>query len=621
MVKRRERAGMRGNASDLQDKSGRGPTSGAGGATPGSAMPAGGDAMFDAALPPGYLLHEFQIERVLGQGGFGIVYLAHDLQLRRTVALKEYMPSSLAMRQGGSAVVVRSEQRRETFELGLRSFVNEARLLASFDNRALVEVYRFWEQNGTAYMVMPYYQGPTLKAWLAAQDGPPGETWLKHLLGPLLDVLALIHADHCYHRDIAPDNILLLGETHPLLLDFGAARRVIGDATQALTVMLKPGYAPVEQYAEAPSMKQGPWTDVYALCAVLYMAITGRAPMASVGRMMKDEMVPLSVSAAGRYSPAFLAAIDAGLAVLPERRPQDIAALRARLFASGDDEATVLVGHVGTEGRPFVDRRRQVPPTEPGATLAGVTPGATVPEVTDTPEPLPPLPRRRWGILAAGAVLAAAGGLWFAMQDRPAPPKAVAQVTPPPAAPRGPTMPTAPVRPAYSAAAALDDLVAHADAHIEVRTVPAKARIVIGTDLMQFRVSSNQAGFVYVFLVGTDSTDLQLLFPNGLDRNNRIDAGVPLTLPRKGWEITAGGPPGVNRIVTMVSRAPREFGAAGLQAGATIAQFDPARARLLWAAAPPGQAAFAGQASCPAGAPCEAGYGATLMQIEEVAAP
>ena len=225
-------------------------------------------------LPTGHRLHEFRVDGVLGIGGFSIVYLARDMQLERTIALKEYMPTSLAMRGADLSVAPRSGPQRETFDLGLRSFVNEARLLASFDHPALVKVHRFWEENGTAYMVMPYYDGPTLKQYLLQQARPPDEAWLKRLSAPLLDALALIHSEHCFHRDIAPDNILLLGTQHkPLLLDFGAARRVIGGASQALTVILKPGYAPVEQYADMPAMKQGAWTDVYALCAVLYLSL------------------------------------------------------------------------------------------------------------------------------------------------------------------------------------------------------------------------------------------------------------------------------------------------------------------------------------------------------------
>ena len=233
------------------------------------------------ALPTGTYIGEFELTETLGEGGFGIVYKAWDHSLERRVALKEYMPSSLAARSGETQVQVKSERHRETFDLGRKSFINEAKLLAQFDHPALVKVYRFWEANGTAYMVMPLYDGITLKDRLRQLPNPPDEAWLMALLGPLTEALAVIHAEHCFHRDIAPDNVILLSSNgRPLLLDFGAARRVIGDMTQALTVILKPGYAPVEQYAEAPHMKQGAWTDVYALAATIHFAIVGIVSLA-----------------------------------------------------------------------------------------------------------------------------------------------------------------------------------------------------------------------------------------------------------------------------------------------------------------------------------------------------
>src|SRR5262245_17943400 len=283
------------------------------------------------ALPDGARLAEFEIRGVVGEGGFGIVYLAWDASLQRQVAIKEYMPATLAARTHGSRVMPRSDKSSETFALGLRSFVNEAQLLASFDHPSLLKVYRFWEANGTAYMVMPYYQGTTLKRALNALDAPPEEAWLLRQLGQLLDALDVMHRGHCYHRDIAPDNILLLDNGTPLLLDFGAARRVIGDATHALTAFLKPGYAPVEQYAEMPTMKQGPWTDLYALGSVVHYAITGRTPPESVARLVHDTMVPLATLAAGRYSDRFLRAIDHALAVRPEQRPHSAIELRDEL--------------------------------------------------------------------------------------------------------------------------------------------------------------------------------------------------------------------------------------------------------------------------------------------------
>jgi hypothetical protein len=247
------------------------------------------------------------------------------------VALKEYMPSSLASRNPGSAdISVKSPRFLDTFNAGLRSFVNEARLLAHFDHPSLVKVHQFWQANRTAYMVMPYYQGPTLKAHvatLAAAGRRPDEGMLRQWLNPLLDALATMHAENCFHRDIAPDNILLTSNG-PLLLDFGAARRVISDMTQALTVILKPGYAPIEQYGDVATMTQGAWTDLYALASVVYYCITGHSPITSVERVMGDPLPRLQRVAAGQYSNTFLAAIDAALAVRPGDRPQSVAEFR-----------------------------------------------------------------------------------------------------------------------------------------------------------------------------------------------------------------------------------------------------------------------------------------------------
>ncbi len=284
-------------------------------------------------LPIGTYLRDYEINGLIGEGGFGIVYLAWDHSLQRKVAIKEYMPASMASRvAGSSAIVVKSERHLDTFKAGLKSFVNEARLLARFDHRALVKVYRFWEENGTAYMAMPFYEGPTLKTALAELGHMPSEAELRTWLDPLLDALTVMHAAQCFHRDIAPDNILITA-TGPLLLDFGAARRVIGDMTHALTVVLKPGYAPIEQYGDVASMTQGAWTDLYALACVVYFAITGKTPMSSVERLMDDRLEPLAATAAGRYSDAFLRAIDAALAVKPQDRPQNEAQFRALLDA------------------------------------------------------------------------------------------------------------------------------------------------------------------------------------------------------------------------------------------------------------------------------------------------
>jgi serine/threonine protein kinase len=336
------------------------------GGTPiGLTGPALGPAGTAGHLPSGYLLRDFRVEQVLGEGGFSVVYLATDLRLEREVAIKEYMPTALATRNPDLSVQVRSSaQHRDAFEAGLRSFVNEAKLLAHFEHRALVKVHQFWQEKGTAYMVMPVYGGPTLKNWVRQRITPIDSAWVERFLLLLMDALETLHRENCLHRDVAPDNILVLDESRPLLLDFGAARRVIGDLTQALTVILKPGFAPIEQYAESASMRQGAWTDVYALCAVAHHMITGRAPTPAVTRVLADDLVPLSVVAAGQFPPPFLAALDAGLTVRPQQRPQTIAALRALMNGAAPDNTVTT-----PPGREGAASARQAP-----ATLRSVAP-------------------------------------------------------------------------------------------------------------------------------------------------------------------------------------------------------------------------------------------------------
>ena len=281
------------------------------------------------ALAPGTCLNDFEILGLHGEGGFSLVYVAVDRSLHRRVALKEYMPSAFAVRGADQSVSVLSESHRQTFSAGLRSFVDEARLLAQFDHPALVKVHRFWEAMGTAYMVMPFYDGVTLKKHFQAH--PADEASLKALFAPVLDALELLHEHQCIHRDVSPDNILVLSSSgQPVLLDLGAARHVITDMTQAFTAILKPGYAPIEQYADDASMKQGPWTDVYAVAAVLHFAIAGKAPPASITRVLQDRLKPLRETTSG-YSEEFLAGVDRGLAVHPTDRPRSIAEFRALL--------------------------------------------------------------------------------------------------------------------------------------------------------------------------------------------------------------------------------------------------------------------------------------------------
>jgi serine/threonine protein kinase len=290
------------------------------------------DAAPGEALPPGSVLGDFEIIRIIGSGGFGTVYLANDRSLEREVAIKEFLPVQLACRRDGSQqVTLRSQANGTSFQLGLRSFVNEARILARFNHPGIVKVHRFWEANGTAYMVMPYLRGPTLRDVRRSMKESPTEAWLRGVIDPLLDALTMLHAEGIFHRDIAPDNILLPSPHEPVLLDFGAARRVIGDHTQTLTAVLKPSYAPIEQYAEDTQLRQGPWTDLYALGAVMVYMLNAAPPPPSTVRSMHDEIPRLLAEPPAGVSASFLAAIQWALAVRPQDRPQSVQQFRNAL--------------------------------------------------------------------------------------------------------------------------------------------------------------------------------------------------------------------------------------------------------------------------------------------------
>ena len=284
------------------------------------------------ALPAGTHLAEFEIVALLGVGGFGMVYQAFDHSLHRAVAIKEYMPSALAGRADGLALSVRTPADAPAFEAGLKSFVGEARLLAQFDHPSLVKVFRFWEANHTAYMVMPLYSGMTFKQARSQMRAPPSEAWLRKVLWSVLGALRTLHDGHTLHRDISPDNIFLQDVGPPVLLDLGAARHAINDRDRKHTAVLKVNYAPIEQYASGDAeLPQGPWSDLYSLAAVVYGCLCNDAPLPSTLRSIRDRMVPLARVAktvedqfGQEYSGAFVAAIAQALALRPEERPQSI---------------------------------------------------------------------------------------------------------------------------------------------------------------------------------------------------------------------------------------------------------------------------------------------------------
>ncbi len=281
------------------------------------------------SLKPGYRLHWYEIKRVLGQGGFGITYLAWDPNLHQHVAIKEYFPVELSVREADASVHPVTENHRSKFIWGLERFVSEAQTLAQFKHPNIVRVLSVFEQNNVAYMVMEYEQGESLKDILKRHKTLDQPELLSILL-PVIDGLEKVHNAGFIHRDIKPANIFIRVEGSPVLLDFGSARQSLGKEAKTLTKLVSPGYAPFEQYYSKGDL-QGPWSDIYALAATMYRAISGVPPMDAIDRSKAihksniDPFVSARDIGEGKYSDQFLHAIDIGLSFKEEERPQSIA--------------------------------------------------------------------------------------------------------------------------------------------------------------------------------------------------------------------------------------------------------------------------------------------------------
>ncbi len=309
-----------------------------GAAPPPPPLPAPADT---SSLPVGYRMLEYQIQSVLGSGGFGITYLARDDNLDLTVAIKEYFPSGLVARGENHAVVVREghHSAQAKYDWGLQRFLDEARALASFRHPNIVRVLRYFKHNDSAYIVMEYEVGQRLKRWVPHQ-APLTREALLSIVHPLLDGLDAVHQTGFLHRDIKPDNIYVRADGTPVLLDFGAARRVSSDS--AMTNIISPGFAPFEQYHSQG--KQGAWTDIYSLGAVMYWMTTGEKPTESAARVAQDSMPPASSLAdAGVFGAKLLQAIDWALLPDENRRPQSVALFRAALVEAAKPQANDLL--------------------------------------------------------------------------------------------------------------------------------------------------------------------------------------------------------------------------------------------------------------------------------------
>ena len=293
-----------------------------------------GEPAYPDALPPEYRLHWYVLERVLGQGGFGITYLARDTNLDQPVAIKEYLPIDVATRKPDSTVRPRADDQSDRYRWGLDRFIREARTLARFDHPNIVRVHSVFEFNNTAYMVMRFEEGENFAALLERRRTLP-EPELMRVLLPVLDGLELIHNAGFIHRDIKPDNLHIRADGSPVLLDFGSARASLGQG-RTVTILVAPGYAPFEQYYSSGE-NQGPWTDIYGLGATCYRAIAGVPPLDAITRSKgvlgssREVLVPARTIGSGRYSEGMLRAIDHALEFAEKERPQSITDWRKEL--------------------------------------------------------------------------------------------------------------------------------------------------------------------------------------------------------------------------------------------------------------------------------------------------
>ena len=290
-------------------------------------------------LKPGVILKErYKIEEVIGAGGFGITYRAWDPLLQSYVAIKEYYPSGIATRSADSSkVCVPVGQEQREYHRGRIRFLKEAQDVARFQSEPnIVSIYDYLEENDTAYMVMEYLHGCTLKQYIREHGGRLDTDHILHICLSVLDALAVVHKAGMIHRDISPENIFICEDLTVKLIDFGAAKQVYLDGEQTMSVVLKPGYAPPEQYAKKD--KQGPWTDIYALGATLYFAATGEKPEESFGRVLEDTIKPVC-EVNPEIPRAMSQVIMRAMSVKIEDRYQTVEAMREALLAGEGQNA------------------------------------------------------------------------------------------------------------------------------------------------------------------------------------------------------------------------------------------------------------------------------------------
>jgi len=286
-------------------------------------------------LPEGYRLQNYRIQKLLSSGGFSIVYLAHD-EHDDSVAIKEYLPSSLALRHEGDALPSIAEENLATFRYGMKCFFEEGRALARLSHPNVVRVLNFFRANETVYLVMRYERGRTLQDYIQVRRGAIKENFIRRIFTLALNGLREVHANKLLHLDLKPANIYIRNDHTPVLIDFGAARQTLTEGGFKLNPMYTPGFASPEQYKNRELL--GPWSDMYSIGASMFAAIAGVAPQAADQRLERDRFVPASQLFQGRHSDQLLETIDWCLQLDHLKRPQSAMALQKVLLRERDPE-------------------------------------------------------------------------------------------------------------------------------------------------------------------------------------------------------------------------------------------------------------------------------------------
>jgi serine/threonine protein kinase len=312
-------------------------------------------AVSNRALPQGYKLQNYRIDRAISRGGFSIVYRAVD-DNGQVVAIKEYLPSGLVLRTEGSRVHASSIENLDSFRFGMKCFFEEGKALATINHPNVVRVMNFFRANETVYMVMRYERGRTLQQYIQGNQGMLPESLIRHVFSRLLNGLREVHTRRLLHLDIKPANIYIRTDGSPVLLDFGAARQVLATRGKKITPMYTPGFAAPEQYRDSESDQLGPWTDVYGIGASLFACFAAFAPQSADSRMREDHYVPARKLWMGKYSDDLLSLVDECLKLDIMARPQSVLQVQKLLMQKAEPPPKPLISRISERLADLVKR-------------------------------------------------------------------------------------------------------------------------------------------------------------------------------------------------------------------------------------------------------------------------